>query len=404
MADFEKGITYENVFFIFIDASGHSNIVKQNPKDKASRGFDALYKKISDRLIELTADFRCQNSVVWSWLGDGGLIAIYDEDESISINLAITFAKALLKPTLGHLQDEFSSILRIRGELHLRIAIHKGTIKYTDEGQQGFIHSADINFGAHLEKVTPKDCLLISKEVYSVISTDERPTFIEVGEYEEHTIYAYSPQLNEQQLKRKWLSSRGFSGVDFIQTYSQRLSEQDKAQLIRNAQKKVIDFGTTLNTCSNYLFSTARPRPYKDAVHDLISRGGQFHCYMLEPNSTGSLLLSQLRGEDTNQKLHTSIDRFRQYVEQQKITDDSFAVFSHIHNPNFAAMVIDPDSDEGLCLYSPYFSDTKEFSKKSSERADMPHYLFSFENPLYKTILEEIRVYMDISKRINFET
>jgi hypothetical protein len=82
---------------------------------------------------------------------------------------------------------------------------------------------------------------------------------------------------------------------------------------------------------------------------------------MLEPDSTGSLLLSQLRGEDTNKKLHISIDRFRQYVSQQKITDDSFAVFSYIHNPNFAAMVIDPDSDKGLCLYSPYFSDTKEF-------------------------------------------
>jgi hypothetical protein len=208
MGNFERSKTYENVFFIFIDASGHSNIVKQNPKDKASIGFDALYKKISDRLTELTTDFRCQNSVIWSWLGDGGLIAIYDEDESKSINLVITLAKTLLKPTLGHLQDEFSSILHIRGELHLRIAIHKGTIKYTDEGQQGFIHSADINFGAHLEKVTPKDCLLISQEVYNVISTDERPTFIKVGEYEEHTIYAYSPQLDERDLRRKWFTSR----------------------------------------------------------------------------------------------------------------------------------------------------------------------------------------------------
>lgn len=402
MSKFEKGKTYENVYIVFIDASGHSNIVKQNPIDKATRGFDMLYKKIADRLDEQTKDIRCQNSVIWSWLGDGGLIAIYDTEESKAVNLALSFAKTMLNPTLKHLQDDFTSILHISGELHLRIAIHKGTIKYTDEGQQGFIHSADINFGAHLEKVTPKDCLLISKEVYLVLNNNERNTFVEVGEYEEHLVWAYSPNLDEQSLKRMWFASRGFTGVNLIQGYTQRLSEHDKALLIKNAKSKVIDLGTTLNTCSNYLVSTARPTPYKDAVNDLISRGGQFYCYMLEPDSNGSLQLSQLRNEDTNAKLHTSIDRFSKFIAKKNVNPNSFAVFNFAYNPNFAALIIDPESDSGLCLYSPYFSNTKQFSKSSFERADMPHYLLSSEDPLYNIVLNEVYSYIGISRKLEF--
>lgn len=45
---FEKNQVYENVYLIFIDASGHSNVVKSNPKDVSEQAFDLLFEKIDN--------------------------------------------------------------------------------------------------------------------------------------------------------------------------------------------------------------------------------------------------------------------------------------------------------------------------------------------------------------------
>ena len=44
MRNFKKGIVYQHVYFIFIDSSGHSKIVKNNPDDKYTKGFDTVKK------------------------------------------------------------------------------------------------------------------------------------------------------------------------------------------------------------------------------------------------------------------------------------------------------------------------------------------------------------------------
>ena len=65
-------------------------------------------------------------------------------------------------------------------------------------------------------------------------------------------------------------------------------------------------------------------------------------------------------------------------------------------------MIIDPDSDDALCLYSPYFSDTRHFFGNGIERADMPHYLLGRENKLYNVIWSQIQKYCAVAKEINF--
>ncbi|GHV36088.1 hypothetical protein FACS18949_15080 [Clostridia bacterium] len=372
---FEKGMVYENVYLVFIDASGHSSIVKDNPKDVATQAFDLLFDSISTRLSRTTQKHRCQIAVIWSWLGDGGLIAIHDSEETKSISTTMEFVKETLQLDLPNLQREFTND-SITGELHIRIAVHKGTIKYTDEGQQGFIHSSDINWGAHLEKATPRDSVSISKDVFSVLRHDLTTHFIDVGDFEGRQVYVYSPGITNQiTIPRIWRSLHGFQHAENVQAYLERISQKDKAALIDSAVEKVIDFGTTLNTCSNYLFSTERPIPYRDAVMRLLERGGSFICYMLMPNSSGSRQLIELRREDTNQKLCTSIERFRRFKERNLSLSDNFKVYQYDENPNFAAMIIDPDSDDAVCLYSPYLNFPLEGEAKG--RADMPHYLVS---------------------------
>lgn len=397
---FKQHETYENVFLVFIDAAGHSNIVKKNPRDKAIRGFDLLYDKIVNRMNSESDENRCEISTVWSWLGDGGLFALFDKNESHAVKTAITFAKNILDIDLPNLRTEFKKAAKINGDLHIRIAIHKGTIRFTDEGQQGHIHSPDINWGAHLEKVTLQDCLGISKDVYDVLPQEEQVEFVHVGKFEDRETYMFSTTMENNIIRRDWIATQGFDKVHHIQGYCERISERDKAALIGLANKSVIDFGTTLRTCSNYLFTTTRPLMYRNAVCGLLQRGGTFECYMLAPESSGAQQLSELRMEDTNQKLKESIKRFKEF-KSTEITD-GFDVYQFEHNPNFAAMFIDPDGDDAICLYSPYLS---SFSKdeKGLGRADMPHYLVSKQKnyALYQSIWEYVKSYINAATKID---
>lgn len=396
---FVKGKVYDNVFLVFIDASGHSNVVKNNPKDVSAQAFDLLYEKINNRLQRVVNKKRCEIGVVWSWLGDGGLIAIYDNSESTSLITVLEFAQDVLKLDLPNIQSEFENE-NINGELHIRIAVHKGIIKYTDDGQQGFIHSSDINWGAHLEKVTPKDSVSISKDVYSIIPNDEKKLFISVGKFEEHDIYIWMPNVDKRYTMLNWRAMQGFENVEKVQCYLERISQKDKAELIDSAQSTVIDFGTTLNTCSNYLFSTERPVPYRDAVCRLLKRGGSFICYMLEPNSNGSRQLVELRKEDSNEKLRTSITRFTQFKDRNTQFTSEFKVFQFKENPNLAAMIIDPDSENSLCLYSPYLNGISN-DGDGIGRADMPHYLVGKgQHKMYEYIWNYVSSYIVTAKQV----
>ena len=150
--------------------------------------------------------------MVWSWLGDGGLIAIYDSSENTSLSTALGFVQDIIKLDLPTTQSEFENE-KINGELHIRIAVHKGTIKYTDDGQQGFIHSSDINWGAHLEKVTPKDSVSISKDIYSILPNNEKESLFAVGKFEENEIYIWSPNVDRKLVKLNWRAMQGFENA-----------------------------------------------------------------------------------------------------------------------------------------------------------------------------------------------
>jgi len=396
---FIKNTVYENVYLVFIDASGHSNVVRSNPKDVATQAFDLLYEKIASRLSRVVKSQRCEKAVVWSWLGDGGLVAIHDSSEVTAVTTALKFVQDILNLDLPALKSEFQNA-NINGELHIRISMHKGTIKYTDDGQQGFIHSSDINWGAHLEKATPQDAVAISKDVYEILSNDEKTKFHPVGTFEGREVYVFAPDSSQKHISRRWRSAHGFVDMERVQCYLERISQRDKAKLIDMAEQTVIDFGTTLNTCSNYLFSTERPIPYRDAVIRLLERGGSFICYMLSPNSNGSRQLVELRKEDTDKKLQTAMERFQQFKTKNPNFTNKFKVFQYEYNPNFAAMIIDPNADDAICLYSPYLSVVPQ-NGMGTERADIPHYLVSKgKHRAYDYVWKFVSAYMDTANEL----
>lgn len=396
---FLKDQVYENVYLVFIDASGHSNVVRSNPRDISSQAFDLLYEKIAVRLKKIAAKNKCETAVVWSWLGDGGLIAVHDDSERNALNTAIGFAQTVLKTDLTALQLEFEGD-GIEGEIHIRIAIHKGTIRYTDEGQQGFIHSQDINWGAHLEKATPQDSISISKDIHDIMRPAKKKEFVQAGEFEGREICIYKPETTPALIRRNWMAAQGFEGMEMVQGYLERLSQSDKAALIRSAEHTVIDFGTTLTTCANYLFSTERPVPYRDAVLDLLGRGGRFVCYMLKPGSPGSRQLVELRKENTDEKLRNTISQFGQFRAKNPEIMEGFQVYQYEYNSNMAAMFIDPESEDAVCLYSPYLNGMPD-GGGTLDRADMPHYLASRKkHRMYDYIWKYVSDYMKEAERV----
>lgn len=393
---FKNGEVYEDVYFIFVDAANHSSIVNDNPKDIAEQAFDLFYERINTRLKRVASKHRCDISVVWSWLGDGGIVAIYDSSEKTAISTTFEFVFNVMKLDLPSLQSEFKSE-NITGELHMRIAVTKSTIKYTSNECQGFIHSIEINRGAHLEKATLADSVAITSRIYEVLSKEIKNKFVFAGIYENEKIYLHSDILDSKKTRLYWILKHGFSSVDTIQCYSQRISQTDKAELINLADDIVIDFGTTLHTCSNYLYSTERPLSYKEAVCNLLKRGGRFICYMLEPGSEGAKQLVELRKEDTDKKLNESMRKFARFKTDNHEIAVNFKIYQCEHNPNLAAMVIDPKSENGVCLYSPYLNVLPN-NKIGTGRADMPHYLVSKKNDsIYTYIMDYINLYISES-------
>ena len=394
---FQKGQVYENVYMIFVDAAGHSNVVRSNPRDVSDQAFDLLYQKVWGRLREAAEKKGCGIAEVWSWLGDGGMFAVHDEREQVALETALMFARSVLQKDLRGLRREFAK-REINGEIHLRIAVHKGTIRYTDQGQQGLIHSSDINWGAHLEEATPQDSVAISKDVYGIMGKNKQG-FVHGGRFEEREVYVFTPKVDAALVRRNWAASQGFEGLGMVQGYLQRVSQRDKAALINTAKVRVVDFGTTLTTCANYLFSTERPVYYRDAVISLLNRGGSFVCYMLEPGSPGAAQLAELRMEDTDGKLEFSMDRFKVFKGKEVAPMEGFQVYQYKLNSNMAAMFIDPESEDGVCLYSPYLNGMPK-GGEVLDRADMPHYLVSRKKGgMYDYLWNYVSEYMESARR-----
>ncbi|MGI8335876.1 hypothetical protein ACRYCC_38520 [Actinomadura scrupuli] len=381
---FQAGSTYDNVYLLFVDASGYSNIVDSNPRDKVTHAFDLLRESIIARVMALAEEHHCARAALWSWRGDGGFFAIHDDSESIARDVALGAGVGVLRTDRDHVCDELKRI-GIQGDLHIRVAVHKGAVRYSGGNGTGSIHSPDINFAAHLEKVTPTDCLAISEAVFKVAG-HHAESFEPVGSHQDQTIHLMSVTGRSGDGRRAWLTKSGLGGGTLLHAYPERPSQREKARLIDVASADIIDIGTALNTCSNYLVTTERPATYRDAVLRFLRRGGTYRCVLLDSTAEVTSIYSRLRREDLTAKIKRALDRFAHFKEAHGADADGLHVYQAADFPGLAALGIDLDSPLGLVLYSPYVFATGEGGRRI-ERGDMPHYLISSDSgPLFDRI------------------
>ncbi|AHH99701.1 hypothetical protein GCM10010174_17230 [Kutzneria viridogrisea] len=356
-AGFQAGTTYENVYLLFVDAAGSSTILASNPRDQAVRAFDLVQRRALSRV-----EGRCARAGVWSWRGDGGFLVVHDEEESTALHVALTAGIGLLTEDLPELREEFARI-GVRGELHLRIALHKATISYPG-GDTGSVHSPEIDFAAHLEEASPPDCLAISDAVYRVAGALAEG-FEAVGGFEGRPVHLLSTGPAGE-ARRAWLTTSGLAQGTLVHAYPERPSQQQKARLVDTASE-VIDLGTALNTCASFLTTTERPALYREAVLRLLARGGTYRCVLLDPDCPATKAIGELRGEDLAAKIHGSLARFARF--RRRHGAEGLHVYHTTVFPGFAALAADLE----LILYSPYLLGTGT----PVERADMPHYLLT---------------------------
>lgn len=383
MAAFIRGRTYENLYLLVLDAAGYSTIVRHNPRDHAARAFDLLRSRVLARLSAVSTQFHCTRTQLWSWRGDGGILAIHDDNESIARDTALVTARDILTLDLEQVRMELRR-LDLRGQLHLRLAVHKGPIRYSPNGN---IHSPTLNFAAHLEEATPPDCLAISEDVHSAAGP-HADTFTPVGTHESHPIYLLSPTGHPTDARQAWLSRTGLTECHPVFAQPQRPSQQEKARLVSVARHDIVDLGTALRTSVRYLTTTERPAHYREAVLDYLARGGTYRCVLLDPSCDATATLSEYRQENLADKIRGSIVEFGRFKQRHGAMTDNLHVYQSRAFPGFAAIAIDVETPDALILYCPYLMSMKPLSVHI-EQGDSPHYLAtSVSGPLLRSLAD----------------
>ncbi|MEU7934832.1 hypothetical protein [Micromonospora echinofusca] len=345
-----------------------------NPRDRAAYGFDLLHRKVAERLTTIAQRHRARYASVWRWAGDGGFLIVHDDEESVARDVAFDLLTSLLTLDLPHLRDEFARA-GIEGALHLRVAAHRGVVRYRGAGREGSIYSPDINFTAHLEKVTPSDTAAVSEDAFRVAGP-HADRFEAVGEFEGRPIHLFAPAVRPGGAAAVWLAQRGLAGGVPVLGYPERPSQVEKARMVRAAETEVVDLGTSLRTASRYLVTTERPAHFRDAVLDFLDRGGTYRCVMMDPDGDAVRLLSAQRGEDLAGKGREALADLRRFKQRHGAGVERLEVLLTPGYPGMACIAVDLDAPQALILTSPYLM-AAPGQGEHLERGDMPHYTLS---------------------------
>jgi class 3 adenylate cyclase len=163
--------------FLRVDVVGHSKLTRENPSSLVAEvldGFESLIDKLS-------ADRRAR---IWSWAGDGGLIAFQAGSTTAKVGDAVAVAFELLASL-----PEFNVRHPLpEGKVDVRTAVHTGPAVY--RVNTGRIHSSPINLVSHLEhQRTHANSISITHDVYRELPVKERERFVSAGAFEGTAIY-----------------------------------------------------------------------------------------------------------------------------------------------------------------------------------------------------------------------
>ncbi len=155
-----------------------------------------------------------------------------------------------------------------------------------------------------------------------------------------------------------------------------RRTINEKVQFFQSATSEVIELGIGLKTFSGYFFQR-RSEEFKDHVIELLKKGVNFKCIMLNPDSQIASTYSADCGEpDYVNDMRRSLDKLKRIKKEFQGMNLSGRFDIYIYNklPTFHAVCVDPSTPNGKFFISHYMYET--------ERAETPGISFSkFSNP-----------------------
>lgn len=169
--------------FLRIDIVDHSTLVKENAKIVVEETLNCFKEYVGKRV-------QSHKGKVWSWSGDGGLCAFYENDKII--DCVICGIKLLENLSSFNLHKN-----TLDKEINIRIAIHNGNAKYRVD--TGNVHSDAINFVAHLESRRAEiNSIYISRNVFIELPSKLRGIFTEQSVFENIITYKYMPDYQKK--------------------------------------------------------------------------------------------------------------------------------------------------------------------------------------------------------------
>jgi class 3 adenylate cyclase len=140
---------------VSIDIVGNSKKVRSLGTRRAEKLYFTLWSFLKEKLV--TVDGR-----IWSWAGDGGLVAFALRDhQARAVRFAIEVQSTM--PVFNLCASGLPS-----ADVALRMGLHSGMVKFSID--TGTIVSDVINYAAHLEKgATQPGTISISREVYDAL-------------------------------------------------------------------------------------------------------------------------------------------------------------------------------------------------------------------------------------------
>jgi hypothetical protein len=368
---FREGDGLINVYFMKVDASGHSSVIRENPHDKSDILFDLIEDTIYDLVKSKRKLYSCLYADFWGWQGDGGLCVFYDPRESVANAAALDSAIHLIDRTLPSLREDLDK-LQVKGSLDLRVALHKGAFRY--KARHGSLHSRELNFVAHLESVTPRNSVTISSAVFQASPPQIKSKFQKLDfPFEDETVHCYS-QTDLSNLAFQWIGRVPISGSVPVNMFTQRPTQFDKAMMIRHATEEVVVLGTALRTCSGYLTTKEKPGLYRQAVLTLLDSGVNYTSLLLNPDTETARIYQSTRHEDIVAKINESLRRLRSFAAEVQGKPGRFSVYAYESLPRVACIGVDRERP-GLLLVSPYIPTSQDFP---IDRADTLHYVLTY--------------------------
>lgn len=184
-----------------------------------------------------------------------------------------------------------------------------------------------------------------------------------------------------------------------------RLDLHEKVDLWQSAQTKIIEFGTTLNTFTEY-FVGRKGSAFKLPVQKLLEQGVDIECYLLDPDWSGTHFyfddrgISAEGGKNGEQKIRNSLRKF-QIIQTEFAQYDyrgKLSVFTYRHFPFNHFLAIDPDDKQlAQMSVSNYLY--------GQQRADCPviNFTRASEPLLFLRYLGSLQKLTRDAKRVDFE-